>query len=49
MPLRKLTGLKREDVVGRRVSEAIPGTQEANPEIFEIYGRVARSGKAETF
>ena len=49
MPLRRLTGLKRETVVGRKVSEAIPGTKEANPEIFEIYGRVARNGKAETF
>ena len=45
----RLTGLKREDVVGRRVSEAIPGTREANPEIFEIYGRVARTGKTESF
>ena len=45
----KLTGLKREAVVGRRVSEAIPGTKEANPEIFEIYGRVARTGKPESF
>lgn len=44
-----LTGLKREAVVGRMVSEAIPGTKEANPEIFEIYGRVARTGKAESF
>jgi PAS domain S-box-containing protein len=45
----KLTGLKREAVVGRKVSEAIPGTRESNPEIFEIYGRVARTGKAESF
>ncbi|MCL5949637.1 MAG: PAS domain S-box protein [Candidatus Bathyarchaeota archaeon] len=45
----KLTGLNREAVVGRRVSEAIPGTKEANPEIFEIYGRVAHTGKAERF
>ena len=45
----KLTGLKREAVVGRKVSEVIPGTKEANPEIFEIYGRVAKSGKAESF
>ena len=45
----KLTGLNRETVVGRKVSEAIPGTKEANPEIFEIYGRVARTGKAERF
>ena len=45
----RLTGLKRESVVGRRVSEAIPGTREANPELFEKYGRVARTGKPETF
>ncbi len=45
----KLTGLKREAVVGRRVSEVIPGTREANPEIFEIYGRVAKTGKTESF
>ena len=45
----KLTGLKREAVVGGKVSEAIPGTKEANPEIFEIYGRVAQDGKARKF
>ncbi len=43
----ELTGL--EDVVGRRVSEVIPGLSETNPEIFEAYGRVARTGKPETF
>ena len=45
----KLTGLKKEAVIGRKVSEAIPGTREANPELFDIYGRVARTGKAERF
>ncbi len=45
----QLTGLKRETVINRKVSEAIPGTKEANPEIFEIYGRVAKTGKAERF
>jgi PAS domain S-box-containing protein len=43
----KLTGLK--DVVGRKVSEIIPGIQEANPELFEIYGRVSRGGRSERF
>ncbi|MCX6901516.1 MAG: PAS domain S-box protein [Verrucomicrobia bacterium] len=42
-----LTGLK--DVVGRRVSEVIPDIQEKDPEIFEIYGRVARTGAPEKF
>jgi PAS domain S-box-containing protein len=45
----KITGLKREAVVGRKVSEAIPGTKESNPEIFEIYGRVTQTGKPESF
>ncbi len=45
----QITGLKRETVINRKVSEAIPGTKEANPEIFEIYGRVAKTGKPERF
>jgi PAS domain S-box-containing protein len=40
-----LTGLK--DVTGKRVSEVIPGLRESDPELFEIYGRVATSGKPE--
>jgi signal transduction histidine kinase/CheY-like chemotaxis protein len=41
------TGLK--NVVGRRVSEVIPGIRDADPELFEIYGRVARTGRPERF
>jgi len=41
------TGLK--DVVGRNVSEVIPGILKSDPELFEIYGRVALTGKPETF
>jgi diguanylate cyclase (GGDEF)-like protein/PAS domain S-box-containing protein len=41
----ELTGLK--DVAGKRVSEVIPGIRESNPELFEVYGRVAQSGKPE--
>ncbi|MFA5190613.1 MAG: PAS domain S-box protein [Verrucomicrobiia bacterium] len=43
----RLTGLK--EVVGRRVSEVIPGIQEKDPEMFEIYGRVVRTGAPEKF
>jgi len=43
----KLTGLKRENVIGKRVTEAIPGIKEAHPELFDIYGRVALTGKEE--
>ncbi len=42
-----LTGLK--DVVGKKVSELIPGLDKASPELFETYGRVALTGKPEKF
>ena len=45
----RLTGLKRADVVGKRVTAAIPGIEKANPELFEIYGRVALTCRAEKF
>ena len=41
----KLTGLN--DVAGKRVTEVIPGIRESNPELFEIYGRVASGGRPE--
>ncbi|HTY60157.1 MAG TPA: PAS domain S-box protein [Bacteroidota bacterium] len=41
----KISGLT--DVTGKRVSEVIPGLRETNPELFEIYGRVARTGRPE--
>jgi len=43
----RLTGLK--DVVGRRVSEVLPGIRELSPELFEVYGRVASGGIPEVF
>ena len=43
----RLTGLK--NVVGRKVSEVIPGIRELSPELFEIYGRVASTGIHKTF
>jgi PAS domain S-box-containing protein len=42
-----LTGLK--DVIGKAVTEVIPGIRETDPELFEIYGRVARTGVPERF
>ncbi len=45
----RLTGLKREAVIGKKVTEAITGIREANPELFEIYGRVAVTCKEEKF
>ena len=43
----RLTGLG--DVIGKRVTEVIPGIRETNPELFEIYGRVAETGTPEKF
>lgn len=43
----ELTGLK--NIIGKKVTEVIPGIQESNPELFEIYGRVALTGKPERF
>jgi len=42
-----LTGLK--DVIGKRVTEVIPGIREADPGLFEIYARVAMNGVPEKF
>lgn len=40
-----LTGLK--NVVGKPVSQVIPGIQETNADLLETYGRVALTGKPE--
>jgi PAS domain S-box-containing protein len=42
-----LTGLK--DVVGKRISEAFPGIRESHPALFETCGRVATTGRTESF
>ena len=39
----RLTGLK--DVVGKRVTEVIPGIRHQTPELFDLYGRVVESGE----
>ena len=44
-----VTGLTPEGVLGKRVTEAIPGIKEAHPELFQIYGRVALTGQEERF
>lgn len=45
----KLTGLKNKDVIGKRVTEAIPGIKDSHPELFDIYGKVALTGKPAKF
>jgi PAS domain S-box-containing protein len=43
----RLTGLK--EVVGRRVTEVIPGLRASDPDLLEIYGQVVTTGKPEKF
>ncbi len=43
----KLTGL--EDVVGKRFTAVVPGGRDAQPELFERYGRVVLTGEPEKF
>ncbi|HEX7671981.1 MAG TPA: ATP-binding protein, partial [Polyangiaceae bacterium] len=43
----RLTGL--QNVIGRKVSDLLPGIKESSPELFERYGRVARTGIPERF
>jgi PAS domain S-box-containing protein len=43
----RLTGLT--GVVGKRVTQVLSGVRESSPELFEIYGRVASTGKPERF
>jgi diguanylate cyclase (GGDEF)-like protein/PAS domain S-box-containing protein len=43
----KLTGL--EDVVGKRFTAVVPGGRDAQPELFERYGRVVLTGEPDKF
>jgi PAS domain S-box-containing protein len=43
----RLTGLS--DVIGRKVTEIIPGIRETSPELFKSYGRIALGGPPEKF
>jgi PAS domain S-box-containing protein len=38
-----------DDVVGKNVTELLPDLKDENPELFEIFGRVAQTGVNETF
>ena len=44
---KSMTGLGH--VVGKKVTEIIPGIRESDPELFESYGRVALTGIPESF
>jgi PAS domain S-box-containing protein len=44
-----LTGLRRNDIIGKKVTEAIPAIKEANPEVITTYGKVVMTGEPATF
>ena len=41
----KYTGLKRKQILGKKVTEIIPGIRAAKPDLISIYGQVAITGK----
>ena len=43
----RLTGIK--EIIGKKVTDVIPNIQKSNPELFEIYGRVAQTGQPARF
>jgi PAS domain S-box-containing protein len=45
----KLTGLRGEELVGRRVTEALPGLEKEATDWIGIYGKVALSGEPAQF
>jgi PAS domain S-box-containing protein len=45
----KLTGLKKENVIGRKVTEVLPGIEKDSADWIGTYGRVALTGKSIRF
>ena len=41
----RLTGLTRDAVEGRRVTEVVPDIRDAQPNLIEVYGDVVRTGR----
>ncbi|MEE8483709.1 MAG: PAS domain S-box protein [Nitrospinota bacterium] len=45
----EMTGLKREQVIGKKVTEIIPGIKDVDPDLIEIYGKVALTRESKKF
>ncbi|NTV45619.1 MAG: PAS domain S-box protein [Chlorobiales bacterium] len=45
--VKTLIGLK--EIVGKKVTELVPGVKETDPELLDIFGRVAMTGQTERF
>ncbi|MBP7652140.1 response regulator [Candidatus Dependentiae bacterium] len=44
-----LTGLKANDIIGKKVTEVHPGIEKYNPDFIRIYGNVVLTGKPASF
>lgn len=44
-----LTGLKKKDIIGNRVTKVIPGIRNVEPDMIRLYGQVALTGRDSTF
>ncbi|UCG79393.1 MAG: PAS domain S-box protein [Nitrospirota bacterium] len=42
------TGLKAKNIIGKRVTDIIPGIKKAKPDLIKIYGKVALTGRKES-
>jgi PAS domain-containing protein len=45
----KMTGLKRENVIGKKVTEVLPGIEKDPADWIGVYGRVALTGEPAQF
>jgi PAS domain S-box-containing protein len=45
----RLTGLKKADVTGKKITEVLKGIEETNPELIKTYGEVVLTGKPTSF
>jgi PAS domain S-box-containing protein len=43
----RLTGLQRENILNKRVTEIFPGIETMKPNLIEFYGKVAQTGKTQ--
>jgi len=41
----RLTGLRRENILNKRATEIFPGIETAKPDLINLYGKVAQTGK----
>jgi len=41
----RFTGLRRENILNKRATEIFPGIETAKPDLIDLYGKVAQTGK----